>query len=289
MLLALALLIAAFAMSTAVTRGWDVSLGPLRFSSRRPYQIVSVALWLAAACIVLDGRVVNGWKRRSPFLFYLVATVAMLLFALGPTGRVFGERFLWKAPYSWLMLLPGGGTLRVPSRFAMLFALCLGQAAALAWTRLIPRARVAPLALAAALAVLADGWAIVAVEKVPRAVDVAALGPAAVLLEWPITNLFGDTKALLNATMHGRTMVNGYSGYSPPHYGPLASGTRTMDAHVLDALRQARPLGIYIDPDRDADGRYRTLLEAQPGVTRVASSTGALFVLPALHTDDSQP
>ena len=288
-LLALALLIAAFAMSTAVTRGWDVSLGPLRFSSRRPYQIVSVALWLAAACIVLDGRVVNGWKRRSPFLFYLVATVAMLLFALGPTGRVFGERFLWKAPYSWLMLLPGGGTLRVPSRFAMLFALCLGQAAALAWTRLIPRARVAPLALAAALAVLADGWAIVVVEKVPRAVDVAALGPGAVLLEWPITNLFGDTKALLNATMHGRTMVNGYSGYSPPHYGPLASGTRTMDAHVLDALRQARPLGIYIDPDRDADGRYRTFLEAQPGVTRVASSTGALFVLPALHTDDSQP
>lgn len=116
----------------------------------------------------------------------------------------------------------------------------------------------------------------------------AALDPAAVLLELPITDLYGDTKALLNATRHGRTMVNGYSGYSPPHYGALASGTRTMDAHVLDALRQARPLGIYIDPDRDADGRYRTFLEAQPGVTRVASSTGALFVLPALHTDDSQ-
>jgi hypothetical protein len=281
-LLGLALATAALGLYTAVKGGWAIGSGLLQFSSHRPYRIVSLALYFAAAFALIDGRVLAAWKRRSPFLFYVAASVAMLLFALGPVGRVFGERFLWKAPYSWLMMLPGGAALRVPARFAMLFVLCLGQAAAMGWTRLVTSAKLKPLAIVAALAVLADGWAILVARPLPPPTDVAALDPQAVLLELPMTDLYSDTRALLNATMHGRTLVNGFSGYSPPDYAPLVAAAQMMDAHLFDVLRENRPLGIYIDPDRDEDGKVRKFVEAQPGVTRLPSSTGPLFVFPAL-------
>ena len=60
----------------------------------------------------------------------------MAVFALGPTARLMGERVLYKAPYAWLMLLPGfADGFRAPARFAMLVALCLSVAAALAFVR----------------------------------------------------------------------------------------------------------------------------------------------------------
>jgi hypothetical protein len=285
-LLISAIAMIALAVCTEVSGGWTLHLGPIDFSSHRPYRIATVAIWLGVAFVVLDPRMRDGWRRRSTLLFYLVATVAMLTMALGPVGRVFGDRFLWRAPYSWLMLLPGGGALRVPARFGMLFALCLGQAAAMGWTKIVSRAARRSLVLVVALAVVADGWASMSVVAVPRPIDVAALAPAAVLIELPMPDLYADTQAMLNATAHGHTLVNGFSGYSPPHYAPLVGAAEAMDARMFDVLREERPLGIYVDPARDAGDAYRKFVETQPGIERLPSSTGALFVLPAFKAPE---
>jgi len=261
----------------------------VQLSSHRPYRIVTFALWPLAAFVLLDRRIVDGWRRHSVFLFYGLATLAMLVFALGPVGRVFGDRFLWRAPYSWLMMLPGGASLRVPARFAMPFALCLGQAAAIGWTRLVSSSKRLTLGTVAALAVLADGWAVLAAVPLPPAVNVAALDPNAVLIELPMTDLYSDTRALLDAIGHGHTIVNGFSGYSPPHYAPLVAAAQMMDARLFNSLRQDRPVGIYVDPGRDTGGTTRQFIEAQPGVTRLPSSTGSLFVLPAREAAADAP
>ena len=67
--------------------------------------------------------------------FYLLAAMAMLAMCWGPSPRFLGRPFWhmgWlKAPYAYLLTLPGFDGLRVPSRFGLLWVLCLSVAAAL--------------------------------------------------------------------------------------------------------------------------------------------------------------
>ena len=51
---------------------------------------------------------------------------------LGPAPTFMGEPLLYKAPYSWLMMLPGVDGVRVPARFWVLATMCLAVAGALA-------------------------------------------------------------------------------------------------------------------------------------------------------------
>ena len=137
-------------------------LGPVKVSVSQLYKPMSVAALFALGWLVMRPRVGGAWSRRSPFAFYVLATLGMWVLALGPTARLFGERVLYKAPYAWLMVLPGfADEFRAPARFAMLAALTLSVAAALAIGRLTAglgrRVRVATY-LIVAVAVAADGW-----------------------------------------------------------------------------------------------------------------------------------
>ena len=254
------------AVVSLVTGGASVSLAGLDLSFTRPYRVVTVGIWLAVAAVFCDRRWLEAWRRRSVLAFYGLAAVAMGVFALGPVGRVFGVRFLHMAPYAWLMELPGGDSLRVPARFAMLMALCLAVSAAVAYARLAPGGiRKGVLALLAAL-ILIEGW----VPKLPAAptapmVDLPGLEPGTAVLEVPSRDLWSDTTAMLRSTRHGFPTINGFSGYAPPHYLNIFFGLRDGDPSVIDTWREFGPVAVLVNARDDPERTHEAFVSQVPG------------------------
>src|SRR6185503_17251704 len=118
--------------------------------------------------------------------------------------------------------------------------------------------------------------------KVPGAVDLAGLDRGAVVLELPMADLYSDTQAMLRATQSPHTLVNGFSGYSPPHYDLLQEGLGSRDASALRALQHFGPLLVYLNLDADPDERHRNFIGDLPDAHRVLTTpSGLLFQLPA--------
>jgi hypothetical protein len=283
-LLGVAALAVTLGIAVGLTGGWDLSLGPLSLSAHRPSRLLTIAFWMLAIAALRSTMVRAAWRKRSAFMFYALAAVGMLVFAMGPEGRAWGHHVLYKPPYSWLMYLPGGDSVRVPARFGLLMILCLSQAGAIAFARLVPQGRTALVALAAA-GILAEGWLprlpVVRVPE-PFAVPLAAEQSDALVLELPIDEGFeGNTTALLHQISHGHRMLNGFGGHAPAHHQALRLAIDDGDPTVLPALSTLGPLAVYVDPRRDDTGRVRELVAATPDARRVESpGPGAWFFLP---------
>ena len=272
-LVGLALLVAIIVLIAAVTGPFAVRLGPLAISVGALYKPISLATLFALAWAATSPRLAQAWRRQSPATFYLLATLAMWALALGPTARLFGERVLYKAPYAWLMALPGfADAFRAPARFAMLAALTLGVAAALAFGRLTiglgRRPRAALCALVAA-GITLDGW----IEPLPLpappppAPVIAALPGDAVILEAPL-GTFEDIAAMYRAMDHGRPLANGYSGYDPPHYAVLRAALAEGQTAVLASLIPDRDLAVVVAPTPDGARFAAAVLREVPTATR---------------------
>jgi hypothetical protein len=232
---------------------FTVGISPVRVSVSNLYKPMSVAALFALGWLVMRPRVGDAWRRGSPFAFYGLATLVMWALALGPTARLFGERVLYKAPYAWLMALPGfADEFRAPARFAMLAALTLSVAAALAIGRLTSglgrRVRAATYVLVA-VAVAVDGW----IEPLPlpapppSATAIDSLSRDVVVLELPL-GAFADVAAMYRAMAHGHPLVNGYSGYEPPHYTVLRTALADGQTAVLGAMASDRDLAVIVAP-----------------------------------------
>lgn len=284
------LLLASAALATATYRawksgGWSHKILGLSISLTRPAKAMFLTLCVSALALAWNPKIVDAWRRRSTFLFYAIASVMMLLFALGPQAHFMKTTFLYEAPYYWLMQLPGGHAFRVPARFAMLFSLCLAIAASLAFQRLFrsPTRLLAYLpACLLSCAVLFEGFVLeMGVAKIPPSVDFAGLDRGSVLLELPMSDEYTDTAAMLRATQSGHVLVNGFSGYTPPHYNLMKEGLALFDESVLRALQQYGPLLVFVHEERDAGNRYRDLIENLPDAHRVlAGAAGSLYQLP---------
>jgi hypothetical protein len=268
-LLAGAALAAAAAAASWWFGGWQ--FGPI--SVNRPHRPVNVAVWLTAIAILTDGR--------------------MFLFALGPFPKVMGERFMYQAPYAWLMQLPGGDALRVPARFGALFTLCLAVAASLAFARLRDRGRAASVAAAVLGALIAvEGYMpVLAVLPMRPPLETTGLPDAAVVLELPLNHHASDTKALLRATRHGRPLINGYSGYFPPHYSILSTALQDqIDPDVMRVLQYLGPLVVLVSRDEGVFEQYRDLMDAYPDARRLAQiPAGIVYLLPAVQAPADDP
>ncbi|CAN5639177.1 hypothetical protein BH23ACI1_BH23ACI1_10460 [soil metagenome] len=226
-----------------------------------------------------------AWHRRSPFAFYALTTLLVALFCMGPIVRASDRVILDPAPYAWLMVLPGFESLRVPARFWMLGALCLATAAGLAFARVVPRRgwSATALVLLACAGLLMDGW----VREMPTApapvqwpvLERREVGHA--VLELPLGPDF-DAAATYRAVGHRRRVVNGVSGYDPPHYGPLQHGLAAHDPDVLHALTSFGPLDVVVDGWNDPDGALERYVSALPGTIRVQrQDRRTLFSVPA--------
>jgi hypothetical protein len=264
-----ALLVLSIATAIPIAYGTlRLTLGGIRLVSLRgagrPLLLAIVAgLGLMASL----PRVRAAIGRRSPLAFYLMAAVAMWVFALGPAPTVMDRPMLDQAPYGWLMHLPGFDGLRVPARFWMMALVCLSVVAALAIHRLQGRAR-RIVVVAAVAGLLLDGW--------PRTFVVLPAPPlrpspagVASRLDLPM-NDDNDAQALYQQTFDEVPSRNGSSGYFAPHYYALRTLILDGDPRILQALAANGALGVVIDHAGDEDGRLRQFVQSYPGAEMVS-------------------
>jgi hypothetical protein len=184
------------------------------------------------------------------------------------------QPIIYKAPYAWLMLLPGADGVRVPARFWMLAVLCLSVAAGLALRQIgARRPRLAPaLPVLACAGLLSDAWPqplVLENPPQPRPANTRAVAR----LELP-ANPAHDAVVLYRATEHRRPVVNGYSGYFAPHYWALQYLLDQHDAQVLTRLSALGTLEVVIDHDLDGDGGWRRFVGSHPQAERLHEEAG---------------
>ena len=269
LLLGLASAFAAVALITAVRDGWMIHVGPIVVSSRVAYKPLSVAAAALAFSIALSARARAAFRVQSLFAFYVLAAGVLYLCSMGPEPAFLGHRILYQPPYAWLMHLPlFDYGVRAPARFAMLVALALSVAAALAFSRLsnpgAPRTRIA-LAVVV-VGILADTW----VPGIPLAA--APVGwratlaqPFTAAIELPLGATADDVAAMYHATQHHLPTINGYSGYSPPHYDALRIALSHHDETAMDALAAYGPL--LVAANRTKNGDWPAFVRGLQGAT----------------------
>ena len=235
------------ARALAALSGLGLVAGIVAFLIQRTaYKILGIAIDLGLLAVLLS----TGFTQlvRSGSLMALYATGAAIawLFALGPTGHVFGHRFWYKAPFSWFMQWPGFDSVRVPARFLSVEILCLAVIAAFAFARLWPASKrgsvLAAVLIAAVMAI--DGWARLPIAPAPLPLPVPVT--ADLVVELPTWSPIDDVGAMYRGMSHGRPVVNGYSGFVPPHYVRLQEDLRNDCVNSLEGLRAGRSMDAVI-------------------------------------------
>jgi len=165
----------------------------------------------------------------------------------------------------------------------MISALAVAIAAGLAFVRITASgSRIVRLAAAvAAIALLAaDGW--------PAALPAAAL-PApmmtlpdvrAVVLELPLGGVFDDIAAVYRSVFHGRSVVNGYSGYDPPAYQVLRLALERRDEAVVPVLASYAPVVVRLDRTSSDSVRWEDFIRRAGAADAGSSPRERLFLLP---------
>ena len=273
-LLAVGVIYVGVAISVARLGPWRVEAGPLVVSAtvtHKPLTVVVVAMLLAA---IVQPCVAVAWRRRSWLAFYAGATFVLIVCSFGRTPTFLGTQVLYEPPYAWLMRLPLFSTgVRAPARFAMLAMLTLSVAGALAFQRLrmrdSMRRAVGPLLM---LGIVADTWVLpMPLAKVPESWPVPRGRWFGSVLELPLDEGDRDFRAMYRATVHGHPLVNGSSGYTPPHYRVLSRALQEHDATAFEGLQLVEPMLVVVERAWDPGGRWEAFMQTTPGATPVAS------------------
>ena len=266
-------------------------LGPFAFtvlgiavSVTRWDKPLSLLLLFLLTAALLSPPIVEARQRRSVLGFYLLGAAVTWVLALGPTLTLLNQPILYRAPYSWLMTLPGFDALRVPARFWMLTLVCLSTCAGLAYARLVPaNRRWGPALLAGVTAAgLADCW-IAPMLIAPAPARSAVLERAArhPVIELPIRSRDADLAAMYRSMFHGQPVANGYSGYLAPHYPALQSAAANLDPLLLTSLASVGVRDVRIDRATDVEGMYAQYVARHPGAELIAEDEDELlFRLP---------
>ena len=247
-------------VSVLVVGPWRV--GPLTMT--RPHKPLTIAI-LAAVIYALRGpRWRQVWRTRSVTAFYALAAVAMYVLSFGPEPRVWGARMFYQAPYAWLMALPGFHAIRAPNRFAMVAVCCVAIVVALTyarWSSTLGRWR-RPMLLILCAGLILDGWFKVSVQALPAPGPPDTWRDARAILELPLKPE-SDAPALYRSMAYARPLVNGVSGYTPPHYPALVHALGAADLNAIHELTPRGAIGIAIDR---SSAQYPALATAVAGL-----------------------
>ena len=239
------------ALSALLMGPWSIGSAITVSDFHKPFSIavLGAVVWLAGSA-----RWRRAWHERSVPMFYVAAAVVLLLLSLGPAPTFFGWQVLYEPPYAWLMRLPGFDVLRVPARFGMLVMLCEAILVALAFARWAPSGARRRFVLAAVVGVgvLADGWIRLPLVPAPPALDAPIQGillgsGARAVVELPPGEPIVDFPALYRATQHRKRLLNGFSGFVPPHYLPFVHAIGHGHERALEELALGGSLGVVVD------------------------------------------
>lgn len=286
---------------------FDLGLFELRVSNLN--QMLLRAAIFAAVLLVVSPR---ARHRAGAFMrdrgFFLAALMAAAWLSLGPVPQVLGRPVELAAPYAFFYdHVPGFDGVRVPARFAMVAALMLavlgGFGAAVLARRRVGTAILTVLSVAFLAEALAMPFMVNVVSptrgfntpeprvyrsaRAPNVYKVFAReAPDAVLAELPLGETDFDLRAVFYSTVHWRRLLNGYSGFFPPHYGRLALALsdvpRFTDA-AMDALRRYGTTHVLIHEGayRDARGTNTSAVLLAQGATELyREGTDVLLRLP---------
>ncbi len=271
------------AIITALVSVSAVVLGPWRFepfgvrvlSVSNPVKPLTFSLMLALALALTSPGLRRGFAARSVLGFYASAGFLMWLFSLGPAPTIMGSPLMYRGPYALLMVLPGFNALRVPARFWMMTTLCLAVIGAMVFDRLTARyGRTRPLVAAVlAIGVLADTWmAAMPLADTPRPFQALSCGePGGPIVELPLGHTYPDVAAMYRQMSHERPLVNGYSGYFPPHYSALRFGLSLRDPEVLTQLAAHGIRDILVDREPDPGGGWDKYVQSHPDVRHICT------------------
>jgi hypothetical protein len=185
-----------------------------------------------------DQRAGNHASRYACVLFYFVATVVMWALALGPELTWAGGSSSIHGPYWLLQQLPGGQTIRVPARAWVVATLCLSVCAGAGAAYATRRLRSLWILLPITLAIVGEGWFVADTFEVPPVSRELRLPEGAVVLDLPLYEGYENAVPQYLAVMSGYRVLNGYSGYAAPHFGPLRDALAAHRYTALDAFRR---------------------------------------------------
>lgn len=245
----------------------------------------TVVILVAVAVLVSVRRrpVRRSPTERARLPFYVATAIVMYVMSFGPAPAGPGIAIVWH-PYTALALLPGYDGLRAVARFATLATLCLSISAGLALcvlTRGAGRARIAIGALAFA-GLFVDCWIRPMPLVGPPGRPLLPAVPSAAVLELPTDEGAINAAAMYRAMYHRRPLVNGYTGYTPPHYAILSLGLRRDDPSIATELARGRPLFILVSDASDRAHDWRRYVEGLPGIEALGTGSGGrIYLLPA--------
>jgi hypothetical protein len=270
---------------------------PLAFS------IVSVA---AAFVVAPRTRSKTTPLVTSAALVWIVVVMAIcaMWLSLGPAVRFHGRTLDVPALYAAFMHVPGYSGLRVPSRFAGVFFVLLGVLTGLGasvLTRAWPRGGSAVTVVALVLFVWQGRHDHVALDRPlpsqflapppayltpapqlpPVYRSVERLPATSVLLEMPFGDPWYELRYMTFAAQHQRTLVNGYSGVSPPIYvwRQDALGNPMRDpARAWRAVQGATHVLVHKAAWRDATGEQVAGWLLAHGARELDEADGAVLL-----------
>lgn len=224
------------------------------------YKVFGIALDIGLLAALMSARFTSLIRSGSIAGLYATGVVVSSMLALGNVGRVAGHRFWYKPPFAWLMTLPGFDSSRVPALFSLVCVVCLAVLAALAIRRLWPAPTRASMAatVSIAIAIVIDGWARVPVVAAPQPMPVAV--QADLVVELPTHGYVEDVAAMYRGMTHGRPVVNGYSGWVPPHYISIQGDLRRDCVKSLESVRGGRSMDAVIWRQHASAGTIDTQL-----------------------------
>jgi hypothetical protein len=266
----------AAAVSALLYRRLSLDLGVFTLRIGNITQMLLRAAVLAGIIAVISP---PARQRMQAFLrtrgFFVLALLAAVWLSLGPAPRSLGVPIDLASPYSALQeYVPGFDGLRVPARLGMIAALMLAVLGGMGALRLASLVQgfaptrhwatpvlavVSALALAESVILPLPVVRIAPPSRAPAVYAAAARTPAgAVIAELPLGRNDGDLQAMFYGLRHRRPVLNGYSGFFPPHYGLLAVAVSDVPRHTdvaLDALRQQGATHVIVHESAWPDGQ----------------------------------
>jgi hypothetical protein len=220
--------------------------------------LACVGLWPTRAFVASSGR------DHAACLAYALGALIAFDVSLGFNGYTYPVLYDYVLPFR---------ALRIPARMGLMTGFSLGVVGGFGAARLAGRLR--SIAGERTLFVALGALMLAEYASVPLGLFTAQPvpppayadivrdrgdGPTAAIFDFPASSL-DDPTYMYYSTFHWQHLVNGYSGFFPPWYGPFVEVTRTLpDAAAFSAIRMHGTRYLVVHGERLYGDRYETLI-----------------------------